>query len=1088
MNKQKSLKRALAVFLCIALCGCLYIPMPSMAQNSDLYSYSLETFTEDALKADWQSHRYEDGTITDLTSTDFMATSHDGKNHWWKIDSNNNNQLQLQGGDCESLYNNKNYYSALSLNKVLNKNFTMDVVLNKTGDWHNGHTLAIGIQEDGNIKTDSVITISTVYRAANKAYGSKITIEGTPLVNGTAELRTMFTVDLRFSFTVFENYLYIFNENVLLGKLELNNKFIGGKAAVVSYNTYAYFKSISVKEINEFSYDPHKYSVSAFTEDEIKTNWIAHRYQNSSLNQIAKDQIFSTSNNPYFRADYVSRGVIEIQGGACESYTQDGSYSSLTLDRNISSNMELDVIFTPSGYQYKQSVAIGMANLGEVNSDRVISVTTDHSSNRDSRYNKKIIVSGPIVGGSRTLAVSAETGSNLRLKLVTFNGSLFIYEDGTLLKKLQLTDAYVGGYAGIVCYNAYGEYTGFAVKEISKFNYDGPDYQNSLGVVSDLYLDGWVESHTSDALTTEFTTVTYNNGYKNFKNQENGIIRKDSTDSDWGIHNLYSSGSAFPFSNISALTYSAESYKYFKLELDYYAYAESSRAYYPLITFGQTSSNTPSFFKGSKKGDNVVGVYPTSRNTVYIAGKNVIDGDIEIQRSVSGPKNQFNHITIEVIPGSVIVTFEGYGTVTAPLSDAYTGGYISLMLPGDYSRFRNLEIVEYNYDSAIGTVADLGTLKNENKLAVVGRADYVDGTGFIMDNPMSGFEFTGNISGDLAIIASKTKESTKLYVEIDGVAKELYVPVADNKRIPLANGIEAGTHTVKVLHDNSQVFGELTVSAIEYNGTLSTPTVDASKINILALGDSITAGAGVYWNENSVNSSYANMSYATLVGNRLNSNLDIVAVEGNTIADINTKKNCISPRDGAPEFDFANDKRDIVIINLGTNDEWKIKEENSSLTTEQISAEINTRAKAIIADIRDKYKDAYIIWVYNMMGTSYEDAYLDAVKSFNDAGDKKVLIVKANEASSGGMQGHPIPTDHTANAELISNFIINNCYDKLASGDVDGNGATNTVDLIKLKKNFAGASIDIIEKNIDFFRNGTIDTASLSLLCKLLVK
>ncbi len=812
----------------------------------------------------------------------------------------------------------------------------------------------------------------------------------------------------------------------------MNNKKIFKRAlAVILCVALSVSLYIPMKPTAETAYS---HNATSFTETELKDNWVAHRYSGGTLSSVSYDDAFNKTKDPYWYPNHSGEGKIDLQGNTCEGFTQDGSYSSLTLNKKLSKNMELNVTLSASDYQYKQSVAIGMAEAGEVNSDSTISITTAHGKSSNKRYKSVATITGAsLVGGTRTLAFHQASGEEINLKLITYNDVLYVYNNDKIIEKLALNSKYTGGYAGLVSYNAYGIYSDFSVKELTEFEYNGPEYLSSLANTAEMYADGWVESYSKDPQSGEaFKEVTYDNGYRNFGNDGGAGYLQRADNNDWANGDVYSNKNNFsnnPFFNTAALTYSKEQFKYFKLEIDYMVGEKGCP--YPIVSFGQPNNKTASlFYKTTKQyssptgyDDNVIGVYPQNNGAVTIAGKKAF----EIRRfPAQDGKTTMRSMTITVLPDGIVADFKDGNTMFTELDDSYTGGYISLMFGPAYMRFRNISITKYEESELSATKHNIGDLYADSKIATLGRADYVEGTGYIMDNPMSGFEFTGDISGTVAINASKTKSDTRLYVEVDGVAKYVPIKVGSDRHIVLATGLKSGKHTIKVYNDLSQNFGELTVNSLEFEGTLDTITKDTSKVSILALGDSITAGADIEWNENHVNSSHASKSYAKLVADNLNANIDIVAVEGNDIVDINNKKNYISPRADSPEFDFTKDKRDVVLINLGTNDTWTIKDANSGWTDEQIGNEIATRVNTIITDVRAKYKDAYIIWIHNMLSDKWEDIYQKAVKSFNDAGDSKVLLIKAIYNKDGW--SHPNEQAHKDNATLITDFINKKCY------------------------------------------------------------
>lgn len=329
-----------------------------------------------------------------------------------------------------------------------------------------------------------------------------------------------------------------------------------------------------------------------------------------------------------------------------------------------------------------------------------------------------------------------------------------------------------------------------------------------------------------------------------------------------------------------------------------------------------------------------------------------------------------------------------------------------------------------------GNVTDWNTdtihsLYEENKLLPIGHSAVVDNA-LQMDWTNSGFEISGNISGELKIETVREDNAGFVNVIIDGANPlKVNVPVGTTT-ITVASELTAGEHTVRVLSGTSPSFGTLTVTDIIYNGELKKHIADSSKIRMMAIGDSITAGFGINGKNNDsieiankIATSDGYYSYAAIAARTLGAEIDTVAKEGAPISEVHENVNKLNRRDGAPNWDWKTNQNDIIIINLGTNDEWI-----SGKTEETALAD----AKALLEDMRAKNPDAYIIWIYGMMRKEYATSYTGAVQYMNQKGDSKVFSLEMT-ANTEALEGHPSANAHTEYAAQLVTFIHNNCSD-----------------------------------------------------------
>ena len=326
--------------------------------------------------------------------------------------------------------------------------------------------------------------------------------------------------------------------------------------------------------------------------------------------------------------------------------------------------------------------------------------------------------------------------------------------------------------------------------------------------------------------------------------------------------------------------------------------------------------------------------------------------------------------------------------------------------------------------------SNIKSLYDENKLLTLGRAGIVN-SALQMDWSNSGFELSGKISGELAIMTNITylealTAPVTLNVIVDG--GEPYTVKAEQglHRVVLAENLTDVEHTIKVISGQSPWFKHFDVTDVFYNGTLNEIERDKGKIRMLAIGDSITAAFGIYGDnssdssvrDNHITTTNGYYSYAAIAARALDADLEVVANEAASINEIHPFVNKLNKRQNAPDWNWANNQNDIIVINLGTNDEVHIPADTAY-----------NNAMALLRDMRQKNPNAYIIWMYGMMSKNYKDSvYEKAVKDMNDA---KIFALETEPATS-GMASHPNAAEHEQFAKELESFIREKCSDLVA--------------------------------------------------------
>lgn len=334
----------------------------------------------------------------------------------------------------------------------------------------------------------------------------------------------------------------------------------------------------------------------------------------------------------------------------------------------------------------------------------------------------------------------------------------------------------------------------------------------------------------------------------------------------------------------------------------------------------------------------------------------------------------------------------------------------------------------YEYSAGIETTSFTELFADE-QVVRHGRAGLVNGE-YQMDWVNTGFEVSGELVGSVRAKMSSTRADSILNVSVDGGAAHIVHVPSGTSTVTLASNLKEGEHTIKVISGTSVRQGTLSAYNLQYTGTLHTVERDVSKLRMTVLGDSISCGWGMgvlnggsYTTAEIIAGSNAYDSYATITANNLDAYLDVVALCSQTISEIHKYASVLNRRSGAPAWEW--EEQDIVVVNLGTNDEWR-----SGFTPETALKD----ATALLEDVREINPDAYIIYVYSMM-TDYTQKYQDylvsykaAVQSLVDRGDNKVFMLQMTP-NRVGYEGHPSTEAHAAYADVLVDFIKEKCAD-----------------------------------------------------------
>lgn len=313
---------------------------------------------------------------------------------------------------------------------------------------------------------------------------------------------------------------------------------------------------------------------------------------------------------------------------------------------------------------------------------------------------------------------------------------------------------------------------------------------------------------------------------------------------------------------------------------------------------------------------------------------------------------------------------------------------------------------------------------DEAQVLTHGRTYERDGT-LYLDWTYSGISFNFEGTGAKAVLTSSSLSPNPGYVNVyvDGalVPSSSIELTQTSGEYTLAEGLADGSHTITLRKRNEAVYGGSATVGIQSltitGGSLTTPPADTER-HIEIIGDSITAGFGNLAANSDVgyNShvSDGTSTYATMTAQAFGADIDVIARSGIRFVRAD-EANSMFPvyemvsglgNKCTDDYDFESNPKDVVIINLGTNDNGATID-GVSVTDEYIQSE----AKAFLQMIRKDNPNAEIIWAYGIMGSSRASAIQAAIDELVEEGDEHIsffALDQINSATEGyGTGRHP---------------------------------------------------------------------------------
>lgn len=347
----------------------------------------------------------------------------------------------------------------------------------------------------------------------------------------------------------------------------------------------------------------------------------------------------------------------------------------------------------------------------------------------------------------------------------------------------------------------------------------------------------------------------------------------------------------------------------------------------------------------------------------------------------------------------------------------------------------------------------------EEHTKLIGRTMTKDGvTWLVHSGSAAECTVTGNsasvtIVGDGAVFSDE-KYRPRYGVYVDGELIKDVVMGEKEQKVELFSGDKKRTATVKIMHLSEANNGAIGVKQFDVTSSSSDPVKPTAKkdLTIEFIGDSITCAYGVGADNQYVGFETAtedfSKSYAYLTAELIGADYSAVSYSGHGIISGYTsdgKKNAdllVPPvyenvaknADYAVPWDFSSHPSDVIVLNLGTNDDSYASKDLKNRAAEYQAAYVD-----FLKQIRKCNPDSTIICTLGIMGCEELYPYIEA--AVKDFGDSKVTCYQSptqNINGDGiGADWHPSAKTHQLNAYLLADKICSAIGRKYSRVGVD---------------------------------------------------
>lgn len=1038
--KKISIRKIPAIVLSIAVVVSAFIPLSGFgtvtAQENGGDYYSVTAFTKDQLKNDgWVSTVTDPSTGAVTQNDDTIFSKAD---FWWRC--NQDGTIQGQGGYCEPVEWGGKFgtsYQYLTYTAKAYRNFSL--TLNTSGAYCSSAVISIGVKTAGDVfNSDNSITIVSNPGNSRDAEDGKFKISGKPLAEGEQTLSANYNKSKQSNWmiSVIDNRLTV-TVNGTEYKFALNDYYTGGYISFASRNSYTVYSALSVREIESNSYYA---SLSDF--DVLKKDGWTAAFSQDPQRDVAfadceiTDQFKSDNGlqhtgggfDPYGKTSY-GKWQDPFTYMAALTYTaKQYKYFTLSVDYELADPGSPWPIITfgqpnttPEMF-YKTTNALSNPTGG----DSAIAVypETEGSLNIAGKH---------VVGGRKAATAFTNRKEYHNLTITVTPGQVTAAVDGNVVEySSQLSSEYNGGYISLMIGCSYSFFRNLSIKALDTGSVDS---FSEFEAISD-GTETWTPGHT-DEYFVPYGGAADGSGNILEKNYDGSFNVKGKANINVTYFKKPESGKITTFGTSFKL---AEDIKDGGIQFGSYTEDTANKEFYTLIIRGKDESTVAALTDEQKQ--NMVNAYLNWNTGLQDVWGSYADGTETYEIKVI---KQRKYMWKDAAENNTVLQYaiRLYGDFASGNNSEVKFSAIGFSKSGDEISFANAfktaaygdYAKQFTVSDGVGKV-DFVTLCNLGYVKTVGRAGVVEdesGKSFVTAYTNSGFEISGNLTGDIWLTsdttdkAPATKGNNFITVILDGEYKGTYWRGGAGCRDNLKLNMDGGYHTVRVERANKVGEGNMRITSIEFNGRLTKPQTNAGALNIEVLGDSISEGIGTgtssdkAW-DSAGGGDNAYYSYAAVMGRELNANLSVVAYAGKAIKEVREECYPYIGHGGVGNYNFsAANQKDVVVINLGTNGAYNVETRGNDTDND-----IKNEAIALMTEVRKNNPNAYIIWVYGMMAPNQEHfaAYEDAVSAMNDG---KIIAYKIGEKNSFTGHGydnyHPSKDEHAQYGKELAEYI-----------------------------------------------------------------
>jgi len=1038
--KKISIRKIPAIVLSIAVVVSAFIPLSGFgtvtAQENGGDYYSVTAFTKDQLKNDgWVSTVTDPSTGAVTQNDDTIFSKAD---FWWRC--NQDGTIQGQGGYCEPVEWGGKFgtsYQYLTYTAKAYRNFSL--TLNTSGAYCSSAVISIGVKTAGDVfNSDNSITIVSNPGNSRDAEDGKFKISGKPLAEGEQTLSANYNKSKQSNWmiSVIDNRLTV-TVNGTEYKFALNDYYTGGYISFASRNSYTVYSALSVREIESNSYYA---SLSDF--DVLKKDGWTAAFSQDPQRDVAfadceiTDQFKSDNGlqhtgggfDPYGKTSY-GKWQDPFTYMAALTYTaKQYKYFTLSVDYELADPGSPWPIITfgqpnttPEMF-YKTTNALSNPTGG----DSAIAVypETEGSLNIAGKH---------VVGGRKAATAFTNRKEYHNLTITVTPGQVTAAVDGNVVEySSQLSSEYNGGYISLMIGCSYSFFRNLSIKSLDTGSVDS---FSEFEAISD-GAETWTPKHT-DEYFAPYGGVTDGSGNILEKNYDGSFNVKGKANINVTYFKKPESGKITTFGTSFKL---AEDIKDGGIQFGSYTEDTANKEFYTLIIRGKDESTVAALTDEQKQ--NMVNAYLNWNTGLQDVWGSYADGTETYEIKVI---KQRKYMWKDAAENNTVLQYaiRLYGDFASGNNSEVKFSAIGFSKSGDDISFANAfktaaygdYAKQFTVSDGVGKV-DFVTLCNLGYVNTLGRAGVVEdesGKSFVTAYTNSGFEISGNLTGDIWLTsdttdkAPATRGNNFITVILDGEYKGTYWRGGAGCRDNLKLNLDGGYHTVRVERANKVGEGNMRITSIEFNGRLTKPQTNAGALSIEVLGDSISEGIGTgtssdkAW-DSAGGGDNAYYSYAAVMGRELNANLSVVAYAGKAIKEVREECYPYIGHGGVGNYNFsAANQKDVVVINLGTNGAYNVETRGNDTDDD-----IKNEAIALMTEVRKNNPNAYIIWVYGMMAPNQEHfaAYEAAVSAMNDG---KIIAYKIGEKNSFTGHGydnyHPSKDEHAQYGKELAEYI-----------------------------------------------------------------